>query len=341
MLYSVQFLRGFAALLVVLSHVVNKEVQYGICRDVNNGICEDYWFNVGGVGVDLFFIISGFIMCYTTYNKEMSLLRFIKLRIERIIPLYWLFTTIALIAFLSPLRSLMANPDQIAILDSYFLLPLGKSYLVGTGWTLSYEFYFYFIFSLFLVFPIKSYPRYVYIILMITILVCFGWVVDEQSLIMEFIFNHWLLEFALGMVSFLFFKHIKFSPLCCIVMIIASILILFYHNMDDFLLRSSYRAFYAGIPMFLIFNGFLHLETYFQRSSNLFYSLLEQLGNSSYSLYLTHPFTLVLASYVCVKLHFTSPFLFITSLLTSSVLCGFFVYRFIEQPLSKWIRKRM
>lgn len=82
------------------------------------------------------------------------------------------------------------------------------------------------------------------------------------------------------------------------------------------------------------------IKKYFQKPSNLFYSLFEQLGNSSYSLSLTHSFTLVLASYVCMKLHFTSPFLFIASLLVSSVSCGFFVYRFIERPLSKWIRSK-
>lgn len=64
MLYSVHFLRGIAALMVVMEHTVFKGSQYNI-ESLN-------WFHVGFTGVDLFFIISGFIMRYTTHNKNIS-----------------------------------------------------------------------------------------------------------------------------------------------------------------------------------------------------------------------------------------------------------------------------
>lgn len=333
MLYSVQFLRGFAALLVVMTHIANKEVQHGLCTR--------HWFDMGGTGIDLFFIISGFIMCYTTHDKQISFFRFMKLRVERIIPLYWVCTTAALMIYLLPFKTSSFSDGNVSILDSYLLFPLGKSYLVGTGWTLSYEFYFYFIFSAFLLLPLKSYSRYIYIALSIGLLTTIGWIVDDHRPLMDFVFSHWLIEFVFGMVAFVLFKHIKISAPWCIMMIIAGLPILLYQNIDDFLLRSPYRVFHAGIPMFLIFNGFLHLETYFQKSLNFFYSFLEQLGNSSYSLYLTHPFTLVVASYACVKLHITSPVIFISALLIFSVLCGFLVYRFIEKPMLKWIKSKV
>ncbi|MFQ1045286.1 acyltransferase family protein [Acinetobacter sp. NIOH-H-8] len=64
MLYSVQFLRGIAALMVVISHTSFKGQQYSV--DTLQ------WYHIGGSGVDLFFIISGFIMCYTTYNRPLA-----------------------------------------------------------------------------------------------------------------------------------------------------------------------------------------------------------------------------------------------------------------------------
>lgn len=47
MLYSVQFLRGFAALLVVMTYIANKELH--------NGLSTRYWFNMGGSGINLFY----------------------------------------------------------------------------------------------------------------------------------------------------------------------------------------------------------------------------------------------------------------------------------------------
>lgn len=331
MLYSVQFLRGLAALLVVILHIVNKEVQ--------NGLSARNWFNMGGTGVDLFFIISGFIMCYTTHDRQISCLRFIKHRIGRIIPLYWLLTTIALILYLTPLN-VFYDKAAIRVLDSYFLLPIGNKYLVGTGWTLSYEFYFYFIFAVFLTFYLKSYIRYFFILVSILILTLLGWMNVFSFFLGGFLCNFWLMEFAFGIIAFIIFKNIKIPTMCCIMLILCGLPILIYQNFNDFMLNSPYRVFYIGFPMLLIFSGFLHMENLFKQPHNLFVSFLEHMGNSSYSLYLSHPFILVIASFVCVKLHFTFSVFFVFFLLLFSILFGFFVYHFIEQPMSKWIKSR-
>lgn len=331
MLYSVQFLRGFAALLVIMTHIANKEVQ--------NGLSTRYWFNMGGTGVDLFFIISGFIMCYTTHDKKISCLRFLKLRIWRVIPLYWLLTTIALILYLMPFK-VFYDKVTIRVLDSYLLLPIGNKYLVGTGWTLSYEFYFYFIFALFLLFSFKSYARYIYILFTICILTFLGWMNIYTSSLGVFLCNYWLIEFALGIIAFILFKHIKIPALFCFVLILCGLPILVYQNFNDFMLNNPYRVFCIGFSMFLIFNGFLHMENLFQQPRNFLFIFFERLGNSSYSLYLSHPFMLVIASFVCMRLHLTFSIVFVFFLLLTSILFGFFVYYFIEKPMLKWIKNR-
>ncbi|NJN75784.1 MAG: acyltransferase [Synechococcaceae cyanobacterium RL_1_2] len=91
MLYSVQYMRAIAALLVVIGHAAWKGEQYSYD--------PLFWFQIGGSGVDLFFIISGYIMCYTVDKKKINLFNFIKARIVRIMPLYWILTSLALIAF--------------------------------------------------------------------------------------------------------------------------------------------------------------------------------------------------------------------------------------------------
>ena len=91
MIYSIQYMRAIAALLVVMTHVATKGAKYG--SDPLS------WFNVGGAGVDLFFIISGYIMCHTVEHKESNFPSFIKARVHRIIPLYWTLTTFALVVF--------------------------------------------------------------------------------------------------------------------------------------------------------------------------------------------------------------------------------------------------
>lgn len=123
MIYSIQYLRGIAALLVVLHHATHKGFQYG------NSSLD--WLKIDSSGVDLFFIISGFIMCYTTHNKSIDFYTFIKNRIERIIPLYWFFSVLALIIFLIAPQYVNSSGGNTGVLASFLLIPNGQKYLVN------------------------------------------------------------------------------------------------------------------------------------------------------------------------------------------------------------------
>lgn len=96
MLYSIQFLRGIAALLVVFHHTAYKGQVY------NTGTFG--WLTIGSSGVDLF-VISGFIMCYTTHDKDITFTKFIMHRIKRIIPLYWFFLCGIICLYICPFFS--------------------------------------------------------------------------------------------------------------------------------------------------------------------------------------------------------------------------------------------
>ena len=192
-------MRAIAAMLVVFHHVAWKGEQYSTD--------PMYWFNVGDAGVDLFFIISGYIMCYTTFNKNVGIARFLKARFVRIIPLYWVITSAALIAYLVMPDKVNTSGGTTSIFHSYTLLPTTSKYLNNNGWTLSYEFYFYFIFSLGLVFSGRLKHLLPSIILLSLVLL--GKFYDVADVNYYFLTNPLLIEFVFGIAVFNFYNRIK------------------------------------------------------------------------------------------------------------------------------------
>lgn len=81
-LVAIQCLRGIAVMMVVWVHAKEQFRAFG----------EYFVSPVGANGVDLFFVISGFIMVYTTYDKKLTLSQFLWRRAARIVPLYWAAT---------------------------------------------------------------------------------------------------------------------------------------------------------------------------------------------------------------------------------------------------------
>lgn len=83
MVFSVHYLRGLAAVIVVCFHY-----RYYINDSFSNINLGDFLFSNGAYGVDLFFIISGFIICYSTRRPEkLPALSFGLKRFFRIYPL--------------------------------------------------------------------------------------------------------------------------------------------------------------------------------------------------------------------------------------------------------------
>lgn len=84
---NIQGMRAFAALAVVLFHLIVTAYRYDIPISILNG--AEYW---GPAGVDIFFVISGFVMVESQQRKTLNPLAFFKRRVARIAPLYLLLT---------------------------------------------------------------------------------------------------------------------------------------------------------------------------------------------------------------------------------------------------------
>jgi peptidoglycan/LPS O-acetylase OafA/YrhL len=152
MLYNIQFLRFVAAMLVVLYHsAAGLPANESIFRYVFSA-----GESLGFAGVDIFFVISGFIMAHTSANHAggADSFDFARRRLARIFSGYWPFFILAIVIFGH------FRPEHFAesnLVKSFFLWPQSLNHvLLELTWTLSYELYFYLLFSLLILF---SNPR--------------------------------------------------------------------------------------------------------------------------------------------------------------------------------------
>lgn len=145
-LSSLQILRGAAAWLVVYHHYMQG------FHNFNYDTPAGHFFTVvGRFGIDIFFVISGFIMHYTLTRRQYSAREFLLRRVLRIVPLYW-FMTLAFIPILYIFPSTFASLfgwDLSSLALSLLFIPhpnpsgLGKFPLLTVGWTLNFEMFFY------------------------------------------------------------------------------------------------------------------------------------------------------------------------------------------------------
>jgi exopolysaccharide production protein ExoZ len=150
---TIQHLRAVAALGVVFYHASSQVT----------GGHSDY-VRMGAAGVDLFFIISGFIMWVTAIARDEPPGRFALKRLIRIVPLYWLITTAVLLLVLAKpdlMRSASLNLTHIASSYGFIAWPHPRSAhrfwpLVIPGWTLNYEMLFYAIVAIALFLPRRA-----------------------------------------------------------------------------------------------------------------------------------------------------------------------------------------
>lgn len=157
--------RFTAAALVTLSHAYFRIVETFPAKAGDTVLfASEHLRTWGHLGVDFFFVISGFIMVWTNWEQfgaSGASGRFLLRRIGRIVPLYWVATTLG-VALLANSPSLFSYGQQLDlrwILSCYLFVPTISpsgdlfSPLLGLGWTLNYEMYFYAVFALALLLP--------------------------------------------------------------------------------------------------------------------------------------------------------------------------------------------
>ena len=200
----VQALRALAALLVVGFHLATRSVDM-LHRRFVGGV-----FDVSAIGVDIFFVLSGFIIFSVhraDIGKPAEARPYVIKRFIRVYPIYWLVTAIALAVYLTGYGdSYKRNP--LVILKSLVLYPQppGKFPVLNVGWTLTYEILFYALFLLWIWWP-RKWALAVWVVWLIpNVVLAVGHAAGSISLVPQGVFDSYLiadrnLEFLLGCLA--------------------------------------------------------------------------------------------------------------------------------------------
>jgi exopolysaccharide production protein ExoZ len=192
-------LRGPAALLIVFYHV--RQIAL---RDLGSAGTFEFW-RFGHAGVDLFFVISGFVI-YLVHRHDIArpaaTRRFLARRFIRVYPPLWIVTTGVLIGALVTAHAVHAEKmNTWFILRSYLLWPInGALPLVPPAWTLSHELKFYLVFALAIALPSRIWKPVLATVLAGTVVAGVVEAVAPTGLpfAISFLFSPYNLEFVAG-----------------------------------------------------------------------------------------------------------------------------------------------
>ena len=326
----IQALRAVAALLVVLLHC---DEMLGL-RIGPNALGAS-WHN-GAAGVDIFFVISGFIMTVSSrhlVDEPLGWLTFLKNRIVRIVPLYWLLTTLKLLAVLG--ASGLALRSQLNldfVISSYAFLPLVDSAghfrpLLPVGWTLTFEFLFYFVFSIALARGADAMRVVLPVFAGIALIALFR---TEFWPTWTVLFDPIVLEFVLGVaIAKMTLAGIRLTPAFSLFLLFAGFSLIFSFAPET----DNLRVLVWGLPAAMIVVASVSLERDLGQSIPRW---LSAVGDSSYSLYLSHGFFLATLGASLGHLHWSGPYVEFATTIVGVVGCSLIsvaLYRVVEKPM--------
>jgi exopolysaccharide production protein ExoZ len=318
-LQSVQCLRGIAALLVVFHHARNPQAWlYNPLETVG----------LGQIGVDIFFVISGFIM-YSVGRKERPA-EFLRRRVVRVVPMYWIATAVLFAVTVNThFEKLLAIPVA-HILESLLFIPHYSPDVPGIwpylipGWTLNYEMFFY---ALFAVGIASRRP------LTLTALCLGGFVL--AGLLFESPLAPWrtytdpvILEFLLGMLIAATLQRPNLPTAVALLCVGVVALVTF-----EMLGLKSTRLLTWGLPCACIVAGLVAFDL---RNPVPKIPILSAVGDASYSIYLFQVVALNVASKIFAHVPLTGLpqfILFIAFSLVFAGTAGYLVYRYVEKPI--------
>lgn len=328
---GLQVLRFVAAAFVVAYHATT------IASEKLGGI--QIW-KKGGYGIDLFFVLSGFVIVWSSaslFGVRDGWLTFAERRAVRVVPMYWVATALKAIAMIAAGSMVVhARLSLGTLLASLFFIPsrnLDGNFqpILGVGWTLNYEMFFYALFTLALALRRNVY-RFVGITLCILAIgSCFR---QPWWPWPSFYLNSLILEFFFGMLigrACLLRKHLPFAVAAPL--LIASFIMLLTPTRLDALPPVVPE----GIPAALIILSVASLESVLPRIPKL----LLFLADSSYAIYLFHLLAAQIPAVLMAKRHIYHPWIAVVLSIALSLTVGGLVHQFFERPMTNYFRDRL
>lgn len=348
---ALQAARGLAALAVIAFHSLFINAKY-----VPGATWLPDMFVFGQTGVDLFFVISGFVMVLASANKfgaRGEVLGFLKGRFLRIYPVYWVYFFAVMLVFL--LKPGMVNSSQageVSLLNSFLLLPDANLPLVMVAWSLIHEVWFYLVFALILLLPRRWMPL-VFVAWLCAILAASVLYTSPANPYLRVIKHEFSIEFIFGALAGLLYLKVvggafqwrlpgALVGLVGVGLLAYALVTGTVDGSDVIQSISLQRALIVGGGYTLLLLA-LALQEF--KSQWQVPGVLTSLGDMSYSLYLSHILTLSVCGRLWVAFGsaeggLVASVVFWAISLPVVIAVGYMSYRFVERPLTRRLSRR-
>lgn len=363
---TIQLLRGVAAIMVVFGHYCGY--LNDVYSDPNIG---PKLFPNASFSVDVFFIISGFIMVYST-NRVLKrpVLDFFVKRIFRIFPVYYVVLSLTILLYYIDYGSFSffgGIASFSTVIKSFLLIPLditaqapfyGYS-LVQTAWTLSYEIYFYVVFGISMLISVR-YRSIICIIFILFVCITIQYILRDNISVFPydamysksnifsnilFISNPIVLDFIVGVIIGEMYFKVKddfwnITP----IYYIAIGMVIFSFNSWLSTYGAGHGLFWkngilsGGVSTFLFF-GLLYIDKYNKLTLP---SWIYYFGAISYSLYIVHiPLQIIIEKMQLqlMAIPLSNGFVKFISMIILAIYVSAILHKFIEQPFMKLGKK--
>lgn len=313
-LYGIQYLRAFAALAVVAFHAAER---------------SGHAFAIGAAGVDVFFVISGFIMWVIVERRPVSPGRFLIDRLRRIVPVYWLATGVMAAGALAGLfPNLVLTAGHVAA--SLFFVPArspssGELWpVLVQGWTLNYEMFFYAVFAACLFLPARL--RLAAMAAVFLLLVGVGLAVKSDAPLVVAYTRPIILEFVAGMVIARLWLSGR-VPGRPAALLLAGLGLAGFAAIA--ILRLPFDEWTCGPLACALVYGTASLD---RQGCVPRLAVPALLGDASYSIYLWHTFAISVVAKAGAMLGLPPSLVFVASA-CAGLAAGLCAYRLVERPL--------
>lgn len=287
-LFSLQGLRGVAVLGVVLFHMMSVEAKYS-----GGDILLPSFLDFFQLGVDLFFIISGFVMVIVSrgrFQDAVQSQRFLFNRLSRIYPTYWLYFFLTLAVYLLQPGMVNSSHGSSNLLMSFLLLPSDKVLLVMVAWSLVFELWFYLVFTVLMCLRERWLPFLLAAWALILLLFNGGWDWHDYAPALQIMLHPYALEFIVGAALALLFysRHSARIPTAMVLGILMLLVvpgIALIGWLRQFDSEGTVRMLLVGT----VFGGLVFSLALLERRALLSVpKFCVVVGDMSYTLYLSH-----------------------------------------------------
>jgi len=335
---EVQAVRAFAAVLVAWAHIHHEFLERAV----------GWPWPLGAFGVDLFFVISGFIMVHVgtpLFQVRGASANFFLKRLARIAPIYWAATIIFVLYILESQPFSQANVSWPNIIGSLLFLPIARPSgdvlpTFSVGWTLNYEMFFYLLFSIGLL--VRRRVALILMALGLVALVHLGKVYSGQwHPSVRFLAHPIIVEFALGMgLAVIYQRGWRISRWLAVTLVALAFAFLVSLEFAVWAVVQG-RGYTFGVAAALVIAAAVLHDWNLQGQARRIAIIL---GDSSYALYLIHPLTMLavreISGRIWAHYHVVLPVTtwpVALTLLAGTILLAVAIHRRLERPLTAWL----